>query len=274
MSPFDAALRGVAVRGAEAPWDVQGGTPRWRHDDTLLFTGSVLVTRNHGISTMWPHDSKWVKSDLNKPIKSCFSPHLEAQTLCASPVGLSVKRVWVVKRLKISWRTFLEISCVFVFCPVRLRQVREMHHGQEWTKESAVMSQSSLRSCCRLTHAAEKQQNLHVVLWRWRSVSMQGTQRTHCLRTPFLLLYAAVGSSTRSWAPGGARVKGDPASLHGSLVRPVPQGEDPRDSGVTHRYAQPLTEEGAAPAWNPILLTHGPGHPHQLSCGWWGGCWR
>lgn len=169
----------------------------------------------------------------------------------------------------------VECFAVFVLCPVRLRQVREMHHGQEWTKESAVMSQSSLRrwvsgSCRRLTQAAEKQQNLDVVLWTWRSVSMQGTQRTRCLRTPFLLLYAAVGSSTRSWAPGGARVKGDPASLHGSLVRPVPQGEDPRDSGVTHGYTQPLTEEGAAPSWNPILLTHGPGHPHQLSCGWWG----
>lgn len=67
--------------------------------------------------------------------------------------------------------------------------------------------------------------------------------------------------------PGGVCVKGDPGRLHGSLVRSVPQGKDPRDPRITHGYTQPLTEEGATPTWNPILLTHGPGHPHQLSCG-------
>ena len=156
---------------------------------------------------------------------------------------------------------------------VRLRQVREMQHGQDWTKmwvqeakESAVMSHSNL---CRWVGLSGHFSLLANYWERHNSLWMMETQRTICLRIPFLLLYAAaVGSSTRSWVPC---VKGDPASLHGSLVRPVPQGEDPRDPRVTHGYPQPLTKEGAAPAWNPIQLAHGPGHPHQLSCGWWGG---
>lgn len=106
------------------------------------------------------------------------------------------------------------------------------------------------------------------VVWILYSLSMRGTQWANCLRTAFLLLCVAVDSVARSWATGRVCVKGDPASLHGSLVRPIPQGQDPRDPRVTHGYTQPLTEEGAAPTWNPILLTHGPGHPHQLSCGW------
>lgn len=62
-------------------------------------------------------------------------------------------------------------------------------------------------------------------------------------------------------------LKGSPVCGHGPLVRPLPQGEDPRNSGVKLSDSQPVTEEGAAPAGNPILLTNGPGHPHQLSCG-------
>ena len=82
------------------------------------------------------------------------------------------------------------------------------------------------------------------------------------------------------WCPAGSTVccgrvlhlglKGDPASLHGSLVRPVPQGKDPWASRFTLGHPQPLKKEGAAPAWNSILLTNGPGHPDQLTCGWWG----
>lgn len=101
------------------------------------------------------------------------------------------------------------------------------------------------------------------------SSSMQATRRTSCLRIPFLLPYAAV-----DWVcvceKGDQPTRPDPTRLHGSLVRPVPQGEDPRASGVAHRHTQPPAEEGAAATWNPILVAHGPGHPHQLACGWWG----
>lgn len=170
-------------------------------------------------------------------------------------MSLSCKN-WMFKVLMHCFTLCVDVS-------VRLRQVREMQHGQEWTKmwlqedkESAIMSHSNLHRWVRLkTHHNNHIKHNTVPVCRYLRI-----------------LPSAAGSSTRScWAPGGVCVKGDPAaanSLHGSLVRPVPQGEDPRDPRVTHGYTQPLTEEGAAASWNPILLAHGPGHPHQLSCGW------
>lgn len=166
---------------------------------------------------------------------------------------------------------------VFIWCASFYSCIQYWFGSETQTGENnatwAGMGQSVTPGSKRVTYHVGKQPTsvskiqftpLHIRVI-WSSLKCKYNAVSPCREYKTIrLLCAPVESSAWSWEC----VKGDPASLHGSVVRPIPQREDPRDPRVTHSYAQPLTEEGAAPAWNPILLTNGSGHPHQLSCGW------
>lgn len=180
---------------------------------------------------------------------------------------------------------FFVINKLFIVS-LRLRQVRETQHGQEWTKvclqeaqESAIMSQNSLHQWVWLFHLTQGLKKPHcsnnhnaavILSFSKCSFSMQGSQGTN-----FLLLYAAVDSSTRSWAPGGVCVwKGTlPASMAHSSdpscreKTPGTKGSHTATRNLLRKKEQRRRGIRSASPMGRVILINSPVDGEEEQCG-------